>query len=87
MQSETTGMSKTAQEVLKSRFKHIFICFDNDEPGLMDGVNFSKETGFRNIVIPEFDGGKDISDFMKLKGREEFIRVIKPLFDISACEQ
>ena len=87
MQSETTSMSKTAQEVLKSRFKHIFICFDNDEPGLRDGVNFSEETGFKNVVIPKFDGGKDISDFMKLKGREEFIRVIKPLFDISACEQ
>jgi hypothetical protein len=33
VQSETTGLSNTAQDVLKHRFKHIYICFDNDEAG------------------------------------------------------
>lgn len=82
VQSETTGMSNTAQEVLRNRFKHIFICFDNDAPGLRDGVEFAQKTGFANIVLPKFPEGKDISDFYKAKGKEEFIKVIKPLFDI-----
>lgn len=80
VQSETTLMSSTAQKVLKERFKHIYVCFDNDEPGLKDAELFSKHTGFQNIILPDFEGGKDISDFYKLKGKEEFIRIIKPLF-------
>ena len=82
VQSETTGLSNTAQEVLKKRFKHIFICFDNDLPGLLDGQNLEMATGFKNIVLPAFSEGKDIADFYKARGKEEFIKVIKPLFDI-----
>ena len=82
VQSETTGLSHTAQEVLKQRFKNIFICFDNDAPGLLDGEELSLKTGFRNIVLPYFPEGKDIADFYKARGKEEFIKVIKPLFDI-----
>ena len=82
VQSETTGLSQTAQEVLKKRFKHIFICFDNDLPGLLDGQNLEIDTGFKNIVLPAFPEGKDISDLYKAKGKEEFIKIVKPLFDI-----
>jgi hypothetical protein len=80
VQSETTGMSETAQNVLKSRYKHIYVCFDNDAPGLRDAENFSAQTGFQNIVLPLFEGGKDISDFFKSQGREKFIETLKPLF-------
>lgn len=82
VQSETTGLSKTAQEALKSRYKNIFICFDNDAPGLRDGEVLSQATGFKNVVLPFFDGGKDISDLFRAKGKKEFIRIVKPLFDI-----
>ena len=82
VQSETTGLSQTAQEVLRRRFRNVFICFDNDAPGLIDGEELALRTGFRNIVLPHFEGGKDISDFYKAKGKEEFIKIIKPLFDI-----
>lgn len=81
VQSETTGLSKTAQNVLKSRFRHIFICFDNDKPGLKDGLSLSLRTGFKNVVLPPFPEGKDISDLYKAKGKEEFIKIVKPLFD------
>lgn len=80
VQSETTGMSETAQKVLKSKFNHIYVCFDNDAPGIVDAENFSALTGFQNVVLPLFEGGKDISDFYRLKGKEEFIKIIKPLF-------
>ena len=82
VQSETTGISDTAKEVLKNRFRHIFICFDNDAPGLQDGFNLSLQTGFTNVVLPSFAEGKDISDMYRAKGKEEFIRIVKPLFDI-----
>lgn len=82
VQSETTRLSSTAQEVLKKRFKHIFICFDNDAPGLLDGEELALKTGFKNVVLPYFPEGKDISDLYKAKGKEEFIKTIKPLFDI-----
>lgn len=85
VQSETTGMSDTAIEVLKSRYKHIFICFDNDAPGLKDGVELSSHTGFTNIILPQFEGGKDISDLYKTVGKEKFISIVKPLFDINDC--
>ena len=82
VQSETTGLSNTAQEVLKSRFKHIFICFDNDAPGLLDGEELALKTGFKNVVLPYFSEGKDVSDLYKARGKEEFIKIVKPLFDI-----
>ena len=81
MQSETTGLSKTAQEVLKQRYKNIYICFDNDTPGIMDANELAFNTGFTNIQLPQFEGGKDISDMYKVKGRKEFIRIVKPLFE------
>ena len=82
VQSETSKMSMTAQLILKHCYKHVFICFDNDAPGLKDGQSFAATTGFKNIVLPSFPEGKDISDLFKARGKEEFIKIIKPLFDI-----
>lgn len=79
-QGESYSMSDTAINALKSRFNHIVICLDNDKPGLKDAVKLSKETGFTNIVLPQFDGGKDISDLMKIKGKKDFVEIIKGLF-------
>lgn len=81
VQSETTGLSDTALSVLKDRYKEIFICFDNDAPGLSDGKKLAEKTGFKNIILPAFKGGKDISDMYKVKGKKEFISTIKSLFN------
>ena len=80
VQSETTGLSDTALNVLKSRYKEIYICFDNDTPGLLDGKKLAEKTGFKNIILPAFEGGKDISDMYRIKGKKEFINIIKSLF-------
>ena len=74
-------MSDTAISELKRRYKQVFICLDNDEPGLKDAQKLSEETGFTNVVLPQFDEGKDISDLMKSKGRSEFLKIILPLFN------
>ena len=62
-------------------FFAINILLDNDEPGLKDGIKLSEITGFTNLVLPKFEGGKDISDLMKIKGKEEFRKIILPLFN------
>ena len=81
VQGEGYSMSDTAIGVLKSRFKHLYVCFDNDEPGLEDAVKFSERTGFTNVVLPPFEGGKDISDYFKsLTDKTEFQK-IKYLFN------
>lgn len=82
VQSETTGMSNAAQEALRKRYKRIFICFDNDAPGLADGESLARQTGFTNVILPKFEGGKDLSDLYKVKGREEFINIVSPLFAV-----
>lgn len=64
-QGEGYSMSKTAVNELRNRFDKIYILFDNDDPGIRDGEKLANETGFINLVLPKFDGGKDVSDLYK----------------------
>lgn len=86
IQGEGYRMSNTAISELKRRYKQVFICFDNDKPGLKDAQKLSEETGFTNVVLPPFNEGKDISDLYKANGKDEFLRIIKPLFISSRQE-
>lgn len=86
IQGEGYRMSDTAISELKRRYKQVFICLDNDEPGLKDAQKLAEETGFTNVVLPPFNEGKDISDLYKAKGKDEFLRIIKPLFISSRQE-
>lgn len=87
IQGEGYRMSGTAISELNRRFKKVFICLDNDKPGLVDAERLSRETGFTNVVLPFFDEGKDISDLFKAKGKEEFLKIIIPLFTSSRGEE
>lgn len=86
IQGEGYRMSGTAISELNRRFKKVFICLDNDKPGLEDAERLSRETGFTNVVLPFFDEGKDISDLFKAKVKEEFLKIIIPLFNSSRQE-
>lgn len=79
-QGEGYNMSNTAINELKRRYKEIFILFDNDEAGLKDGRKLAELTGFTNVTLPPFEGGKDISDLMKAQGKDRFLKIILPLF-------
>ena len=81
VQGEGYGMSDTAIGVLRERFKHLFVCFDNDAPGLEDARKFSERTGFINVVLPQFEGGKDISDkYKSLSDKHKFKQEMLELF-------
>lgn len=82
IQGEGYSISNTAISELKRRYNKVFIIFDNDEAGLIDGIKLSESTGFTNIVLPKFEGGKDISDFYySLQDKEKFKTKIKELFN------
>lgn len=82
VQGEGYYMSETALNVLKSRYEKIYVLFDNDEPGLIDGEKFAEHSGFINIVLPKFSEGKDISDYYKsLQDKEVFKTTITNLFN------
>ncbi len=81
IQGEGYGMSSTAVNELKRRFKKVYICLDNDKAGLEDAEALAKKTGFINVVLPQFEGGKDISDMYKvLQDKEQFKQTILKLF-------
>ena len=81
IQGEGYGMSDTAINELKRRYKHIYILLDNDEAGLLDAEKLVQTTGFTNIVLPQFNGGKDVSDLFKsLQDPNKFKNMVLDLF-------
>ena len=81
IQGEGYGISDTAIHELKRRFEKVYICLDNDKTGLKDAVILTKKTGFINVVLPQFEGGKDISDYFKaLNNKKQFKQTILKLF-------
>lgn len=82
IQGEGYSISNTAINELKKRYKKIYILLDNDKAGLKDAIKLEASTGFINIILPKFEGGKDISDLMKIKGKQEFTKIILPLFNV-----
>lgn len=81
VQGEGYNISNTAINELKRRYKKIYICFDNDKAGIIDAEKLSKSTGFINVVLPIFEGGKDISDLFKtLNDKNKFIEILSKLF-------
>lgn len=81
IQGEGYRISDTAISELKRRYKQVFILFDNDEAGLIDGVKLSEATGFTNIVLPSINEAKDISDlYLSLQDKKRFLEIILGLF-------
>lgn len=81
-QSEGTALSPAVVKDLRQRFHRCCILYDNDKAGLGYAIEAAKDTGFENIVLPQFDGGKDISDMYKVaEHKVEFKHKIISLFD------
>ena len=82
LQGEGYPISDTAISELRKRFTNIFICLDNDEPGLKDAEKLSAKHNLINVIIPKFNEGKDISDYYKtLNNKEQFIADFTKYFE------
>jgi len=80
-QSEGTSVPLAVVEDLKRRFKRQYILYDNDKAGIGYAIEAAKETGFTNVILPEFEGGKDISDLYKSLTNKNDFKNIKSLFN------
>ena len=80
LQGEGYPISNTAVQELKRRFTDVYCLLDNDEPGLRDAAELSEKHDFINVVIPPFEGGKDVSDYRKLYGEKAFKELFNQLF-------
>lgn len=80
LQGEGYPISDTAARELKRRFEMVYVCLDNDNTGLMDASKLSAKHDFINVVIPVFDGGKDISDYYKCNGKDKFTETFTTIF-------
>lgn len=78
IQGEGYGMSDTAVNELKRRFKEIYICLDGDLPGVKDSISLQKKTGFKIITCPLIGQAKDWSDIYHDYGKE---RLLKEFFN------
>ena len=82
LQGEAYEISETAQRILMERFERVCILLDNDEPGKKDANKLQQKTGFINIELPPFEGGKDISDLYKsMNDPDKFKTTILNLFE------
>lgn len=78
-QGEGYSISATAVNELKRRYKQVFILLDNDKAGLEDSKKLANETGFTELILPDY-GAKDCSDLYKLlQDKKQFREVILTL--------
>lgn len=80
LQGEGYGISNTAINELKGRYKKVFISFDTDERGVDYGRRLSELTGFQHIV-PDLKDCKDYSDYYKALDNKDDFKKLKNLFD------
>ena len=82
-QGEGYSIDKNTIVELKDRFDEIFVLFDNDDAGKTDSEKLSLQTGFKNVTLPDFGYGKDVSDYYKgLQDKSEFKKTMYNLLNI-----
>lgn len=81
VQGEGYNISNTALNVLKNRFKNIYILFDSDEAGIKNSTKLSERTGFKLLLLPKTEKGKDISDIYHFYGKIYLQDLIKNLIN------
>ena len=84
LQSENVLPKNHVVDQLKSRFKEIYLLYDNDLSaeqnwGMAFGQKLSKEYGLRHIWIPDFYESKDYSDLVKNHSTTTAIKVLREL--------
>lgn len=77
LQSENAPMPPELISELKSRYKTVAICYDNDDTGRKNSKKHSEKFGLARIELPEDLEGKDIYDFTSSgRNKEELQKLI-----------
>ena len=87
LQGEAVGVKPQVMEELKSRFKEVFVLYDNDfkgekNYGRIDGKKLADTFGITQIEIPDMYLCKDISDLYKKLGKSTVVKVLTQLCHI-----
>lgn len=77
---ETPIIPDKVVENLKSRFKKIYVYYDNDETGVTNSTKICNTYGFDYINNPS-QYPKDPSDFIEKYNREELVKMINHLIE------
>ena len=80
LQGEGYGISDTAINELKRRYKKIIISYDGDAAGILDAKKLSEKTGFIYRNSPIIGEAKDWSDIYKIYGKKRFLEEVKKAF-------
>jgi len=76
-QSEQLIPSEKVVNYFLERYAYVYLLYDNDIPGKNASERFiDKYPTIINVVVPEETGSKDISDFYRDHGKEEFRKLI-----------
>lgn len=79
--SERNILDKSLVLELKSRFKYIYVAYDNDDTGVNASKGFTELYDLRYWNIPkDCDGNKDPSDYSKCNGLDKLDNNIKAKF-------
>ncbi len=74
--SEHVFLSQEQYDLLKRRFKTIYILYDTDLTGIRNMNKIRKQFKIKCLWIPRKYNAKDISDFYKLYGRDKTLELI-----------
>jgi hypothetical protein len=75
--SETVFLTENCFLLLKNRFKHIIINYDNDTQGLISMEKYSQQFGIKQFIIPKLSPSvKDLSDLLYFKGWDTTQKII-----------
>lgn len=80
--SENVFITNNQYQKLKKIYKHIFLLYDNDLPGVRASVKIHKQyPDLKILFIPKKSKCKDFSDFRKMYGDEKTKQLIKKAKD------
>ena len=88
LQGEAVGVKPQVMNELKSRFKEVYVLYDNDfkgeqNYGRIDGRKLAEQFDIIQIEIPDMYMCKDISDLYKKYGKSTVVKVLKQLCNIN----
>ncbi len=76
-QSEQANLHDWLIDSLQDRYEDIFIFYDNDPPGKAAALKEAEVKGLVYMYIPEEEGAKDISDYLKEYGVNKAQELLK----------